>query len=190
MDQVTPHLFRGRSARTVLALLILVSPIAFAGMTWIPTSLIDRIRNDDPQIVSQHCFHAIDRAVRRDAKWMVVGRSFHPGRSNWSLVLWYDSQLHPNQVDPDEVLVLEYLAVSEALVATMRVKGAPPASPLHSEVGGGHAFTRALRGDLTFRSRLIGRADRLELFALVDQLLGHRVREIHQPTVSLTSALH
>ncbi|OUU92947.1 MAG: hypothetical protein CBC35_06475 [Planctomycetes bacterium TMED75] len=190
MYQAGSHPSHRSATRTLLVLLLLVSPVAFAGMTWIPTSLIDRVRHTSPWHVSQHCFEPIERAVQRDSRWVVLDRSFHPAKSNWSLVLWHDSHLHPDQVDPDEVLVLEYLAVSEALVATMRVSDAPPAAPLDTAVRGGDAFTRGLRGDLTFRSQLIGRANRLELFVLVDQLLDHRVREIHQPAVSLTSALH
>jgi hypothetical protein len=190
MHHSITHSFRGRAARVLVLLLILLSPVALAGVAWIPNSLMDRVRHGDSCIVSQQCFQSIERSIRRDPQWTVLGRSFHPSQSNWSLVMWHDSHLHPDQVDPDELLVLEYLAVSQALVATMRVSDAPPASSFAPKVSEGRAFIRGLRGDLTFRSRFIGRADQVELFDLVDQLLNRRVREIHQPRVSLTSAFH
>jgi hypothetical protein len=52
----------------------------------------------------------------------------------------------------------------------------------------GQHFTRTLRGNLSFRSVVVGRTDQLEIIALVNQMLTEQVREVEQPEVSLTSS--
>ena len=178
---------RGVTSRIIL---VLLAPLMLAGIGLIPQKILGLDGPDDPRFESHHSFRSIERMIHRNPDWMVLGRDFHPSRSNWALVIWHDGPLHPGLVDPDELLVLEHLDVSEAIVATMRVHSALPTAPIASSVDHDRIFTRELRGNLSFRSSLIGRRHEVGIFTLVDQVLARRVREIQQPAVSLTSALH
>ena len=178
---------RGMASRIVL---ILLAPLMLAGIGLIPQKILGINGLGDPRFESHHSFRSIERMIHGNPDWIVLGRDFHPSRSNWALVIWHDGPLHPGLVDPDELLVLEHLDVSEAIVATMRVGSALPTSPIAPTVDHDRIFTRELRGNLAFRSSLIGRRHEVEIISLVDQVLARRVREIQQPAVSLTSALH
>ena len=103
-------------------------------------------------------------------------------------MLWFDSPSRSGRIDRDELLVLEHQRASRCVVATYRMSGAPPAAPFEFDADFGSSFVRALRGDLSYRSSVVGRTDQLELLALVDQMLSAMVREIEEPDVSLTSS--
>ena len=122
---------RGVASRIIL---VLLAPLMLSGIGLIPQKILGINESDHPRFESHHSFRSIERMIHRNPDWLVLGRDFHPSRSNWALVIWHDGPLHPGLVDPDELLVLEHLDVSEAIVATMRVASAPPTSPVASTV--------------------------------------------------------
>ena len=175
-----------RAASSSRLLMMLFAPTLLAAISAVPGSSAETDR--DHRLNPAATFEAVDRLVRRDPDWMVIGRGYHPSRSNWSLVLWFDNPCRSGRIDRDELLVLEHQRASRCLVATVRMPGAPPATPFESDADFGAAFVRELRGDLSYRSSVVGRTDQLELLALVDQMLSAMVREIEEPDVSLTSS--
>ena len=169
--------------------LVLIAPMMLAALSTIPNSAAPSNPRDSGSCMdSNFGFCAIERLVDRDPNWVVIGRSYHPRNPDWSLVLWCDSSRQSGTIEQDELLVLEHQRVSRSIMATRRLPGAGPAAPLRTDADTGAGFARRLRGDLAFRSVVVGRTDQLEILALVNQMLETMVREVEEPEVSLTSA--
>lgn len=170
-------------------LLVLLAPLLIAAIAAGPISAsgLDGVRSSK-YMDSNQSFCVIERLAQRNPQWTVLGRNYHPKNPSWSLVLWCDGPRSPGEIDPDEILVLEHHSVSRSILATMRLRGAPPSAPMELGADTGQHFTRTLRGNLSFRSVVVGRTDQLEIIALVNQMLTEQVREVEQPEVSLTSS--
>ena len=171
-------------------LLVLIAPAMLAALSAVPhSSSVNEPTRSAKCMNSIQSFCMIERLVHRSPQWTVIGRSYHPDNPNWALVLWCDSSRRSGQIDQDELLVLEHQSVSRSIVATMRLRSAPPSAPLDHGADTGSGFIRALRGNLSFRSVVVGRTNELNIIALVNQTLSRKVREVEQPNVSLTSPL-
>lgn len=178
-----------RAASPGRLFLALFAPVLLAAIAAVPSpSAGTGHEEEDLRLDPNASFSAIDRLVGRDPNWMVIGRDFHPARANWSLVLWCDSPSRAGRIDRDELLVLEHQRASRSIVATIRICEAAPSAPFETDADFDSAFVRGLRGNLSFRSTVVGRTEQLELLALVDQMLSERVREVEEPDVSLTSS--
>ena len=175
------------SSRATLVLMAFLMVAAISTVPRAASSIEKQAFNEATDSNSR--YRSIERIACQNVDWVVIGRSYRPQDPNWSLVLWYDGSRRPGVVDPDELLILEHQNASQAILATMRRRNAPPCAPIDPEASTEGAYSRSLRGDQSFRSIVLGRAHQLEILALVDRLLSQQVREVEEPHVSLTSPL-
>ena len=180
-DEKSPLIRYGR------LLLLVVAPLMISALSVTPDSTIrDSRLNSNCLVKSNACFRSIERLVERDPNWLVIGRDFHPMNPDWALILRCDSVRFRNQIGRCGILVIEHQRSSKSVLATMRLSDALPVDPVELDEAIGGRLVKRLRGDLSFRSFVVGSTDRLDLPALVRSVLDMTVREFEEPDVSLT----
>jgi hypothetical protein len=127
--------------------------------------------------------------IQQAPGWYVIARFEDPVRCNWTIITWYDCPTRPNQVDPNELLVLEKPANANALLATTRIPSAGPCDPVQLEALFRSRFLLEIRRGFAYKSRVIGKAEVDEGVPVVAALMKDRVRELEEPMVSLTSVI-
>lgn len=143
----------------------------------------------EPGFPRSTLLHVVSDMIEQAPGWYVIARFEDPVRGNWTIVTWYDCPVRPNQVDPNEILVLEKPANADVLLATTRNPAAGPCDPLQLEVLITTRFLREIRKGFAYMSHVIGKAEVDEGVEVITALMEDRVRELEEPMVSLTSVI-
>lgn len=125
--------------------------------------------------------------VQHNDDWQVISRYCEAGSADESVVMWHDVNPADGLIQPTEIVLLEWMAVADALLlSSYDLERAPQTRLAASEVGAS-SFATQMRTNLDVRSHVVQSDLRQPLsVSVLRGILGARVRELESNSIALT----